>query len=168
MFFKSQKGFTLVELLIVIGILAVLAAFVFVALNPTARFQDSRNARRWADVNLILQAIKLDQVDNGGAYHTNITALTDDTYYQIGEASTGCNTTCSNPSITMQAACVDLLDLIDEGYMAELPTDPNASGVSDDHIGYYVYKYSSGQISVGSCHEEAGSGASTPTIEVSR
>jgi prepilin-type N-terminal cleavage/methylation domain-containing protein len=35
---SKNKGFTLIELLIVIGIIAVLAAFVFVALNPGARF----------------------------------------------------------------------------------------------------------------------------------
>ena len=94
--------------------------------------------------------------------------MTDNTYYQIGEASTGCNDTCAYPSVSPQIACVDLLDLIDEGYLADVPIDPNASGKSSDETGYYLYKYDSGQISVGSCHEELGSNSSVQVVEVSR
>ena len=165
---NSAKGFTLIELLIVIAVIAILAALAFVALNPLARFQDSRNAKRWSDANAMLAAIKLDQVDNGGAYHTNITAMTDNTYYQIGDATTGCDTTCLYPTVTLQAACVDIYDLIDQGYLAELPQDPNGSGVSEDMIGYYLYKYDSGQMVVGSCHEEQGSNSAPPVIEILR
>jgi len=165
---KKDCGFTLIELLIVIAILAILAGFVMVALDPMARFQDSRNTRRWSDVNNILAAIKLDQVDNGGAYHDNIADMADNTYYQIGEATTGCNTTCSTPLVSLQIACVNLLDLIDQGYMADIPIDPNATGVSSDMTGYYLYKYDSGQIVVGSCHEELGSDSTISTIEALR
>jgi prepilin-type N-terminal cleavage/methylation domain-containing protein len=165
---KPSSGFTLIELLIVISIIAILAGGVFVALNPLARFEDSRNARRWADSNAVLSAIKLDQVDHGGAYLDSIDDLTANLYYQIGEAASGCNETCSSPSVTLSAGCVDLLDLIDRGYIADIPVDPNASGRSSQKTGYYVYKYDSGQISVGSCHEEKGTNAAAPTIEVSR
>ena len=165
---KRKTGFTLVELLIVIGIIAILAALAFVALNPLARFQDSRNAQRRTDAAALLSAIKLDQVDNGGAHHANITDLTDNTYYQIGDAVVGCNTTCSNPSVTMQAACVPLWYLIDEGYIADIPFDPNGDGAAYETSGYYIYKYDSGQLAIGSCHEELGSNASVPNIEVAR
>ena len=165
---KKFSGFTLIELLIVISVIAILAALVFVSLNPLARLQDSRNAHRWADASALLAAIKLDQVDNGGAYYTNIAAMTDNTYYQIGDATTGCNTTCLNPTVTLQAACVDIYDLIDEGYIAELPIDPNGADASDSMIGYYLYKYDSGQLVVGSCYEELGSNSSIPTIEALR
>lgn len=165
---KPSRGFTLIELLIVIGIIATLAGAVFVALNPLARFQDSRNARRWSDCNSMLSAIKLDQIDNGGSYLASITALADNTYYQIGEATTGCDETCRGGAITVNSSCVDLLFLIDEGYIADIPLDPNASGRSASKTGYYVYKYDTGQISVGSCHAEKGTNATTPTIEVSR
>ena len=50
---EENKGFTLLELLIVIAVLAVLAGVLFVALNPASRLEDSRNAKRWTDVNAI-------------------------------------------------------------------------------------------------------------------
>ncbi|MCK5510130.1 type II secretion system protein [Candidatus Parcubacteria bacterium] len=165
---EKNNGFTLLELLIVIAVLAVLAGVLFVALDPASRLQDSRNAKRWTDVNAVLSAIKLDQVDNGGSYLASIAAMSDDTYYRIGEATTGCDDICLNPSRSPQAACIDLLNLIDEGYLADVPIDPNASGKSSNETGYYIYKYSSGQISVGSCHEELGSNSSVQPIEASR
>jgi prepilin-type N-terminal cleavage/methylation domain-containing protein len=165
---RKKQGFTLIELLIVIGVIAVLAAFVFVALDPMKRFQDSRNAKRWSDVNSILSAIKLDQVDNGGSYHANIAAMTDNTYYQIGSADSGCNSACANPSVTLQAACVDLLDLIDQGYIADIPFDPNWTEASPDTTGYYIYRFNSGQLLVGACHEEQGSHDTIQPIEVAR
>ena len=164
---KAKKGFTLVELLIVIGVIAVLAAFAFVALNPLARFQDARNAQRWTDVNTILSAVKLDLVDNGGTYLGVIADLTSDLYYQIG-AGDACNDTCANPTVVLQTDCLDLEELVDEAYLSSVPIDPNATGASTDETRYYLVRDSYGRIIVGSCSEEAGSGASTPNIEATR
>ena len=41
-----KKGFTLIEILVVIAIIAILAVVVFVALNPAQRIKDSKNSRR--------------------------------------------------------------------------------------------------------------------------
>lgn len=62
----AKKGFTFIELLVVIGIILILAALVFVALNPAKRFKDARNARRVMDVNNILTAVHECIVDNQG------------------------------------------------------------------------------------------------------
>ena len=54
---KLQKGFTLVELLVVIGILAILTAVVLVAVNPGRQLIQARDTQRKADVNTISSAI---------------------------------------------------------------------------------------------------------------
>ncbi|MFH0891872.1 MAG: prepilin-type N-terminal cleavage/methylation domain-containing protein [Candidatus Falkowbacteria bacterium] len=167
---NKQKGFTLIELLIVIAIIAALSALAFVALNPVARFQDSRNAQRWADINMIMSAIKLHQVDNGGIYLDAIaTDMTNDLYYQIG-AGDACNDTCvsGENSITLQTNCVDLEGLIDAAYMPEWPIDPNAEDASSDETRYYLVKDSYGRIITGACAAELGSNESLPAIEITR
>jgi len=64
--FKT-KGFTLVELLVVIGIIAILFAVVLVAINPAKRFAEANNARRLSDANSILNAVLNYTVDQKGS-----------------------------------------------------------------------------------------------------
>lgn len=162
---KKSAGFTLVELLIVIGVLAILASIVFVALNPLGRFENSRNARRWTDVTAILQAIKLHQVDNGGDYLSDIGDLSADLYYQIG-AGSSCNDACANPTVVLQTDCIDLSELVDNGYLPSIPIDPNDTNASEDETRYYMVRLSTGSIIVGSCSEEQGTNDSVPNIVV--
>lgn len=62
----KNKGFTLIEVLVVIGIIAILAAIIIVSINPAKRFQDARNTQRVANVNAILSAIEQDALDHKG------------------------------------------------------------------------------------------------------
>ncbi len=169
---SGRQGFTLIELLIVIAVMAILTTVVFVALNPLARFQDSRNSRRWSDVNAILGAIKLDQVDNGGAYETEITTLVDDANYIIGTNDDGLN--CANLTCDVTVTdCVDISGLVGEGYLPKMPYDPNDTEVSEEDgdvliSKYYLRKTSNGAMAVGACTSELGSAAAAAAIEVVR
>ncbi|RMD59878.1 type II secretion system protein [Candidatus Parcubacteria bacterium] len=164
---KHFQGFTLIELLIVVAIISVLAALAVVAFKPLARFQDSRNAQRWSDVVAIVKALKLYQVDHDGNLPDTVQSLTAGLYYQIGEGGNVCNDPCYNPTVVLQTACVDLGILAEEGYIASIPIDPNASGASADETRYYLANTSSGTLIVGACNEEQGSNSSVQPIEVS-
>src|SRR3989338_3325065 len=63
-----QGGFTLIEILVVIGIIAVLAAVVIIAINPARQFAQARNSQRTANVNAILNAIGQNLADNKGVF----------------------------------------------------------------------------------------------------
>jgi prepilin-type N-terminal cleavage/methylation domain-containing protein len=164
---RRSGGFTLLELLIVIAVITILAALTFVALNPWARFQDSHNAKRWNDVNAVLSAIKLHQVDNNGTYLSAIDSLTASTSYQIGTGSS-CNDTCSYPSTTLSSTCADLSPLVSSGYLASVPIDTYTTGASAAETRYYLVKYSNGTLMVGACGEEQGTKSSVPVISVTR
>lgn len=67
------RGFTLIELLVVVAIIAVMASITAAAVDPAQRFSDTRNARRWTDINAILDATQLYNLDNG-SFPSAITA----------------------------------------------------------------------------------------------
>jgi len=58
MFVYYRKGFTLIELLIVIAILGVLAVIVFVAMNPTEKQAQARDAGRINSVAIMGRSIQ--------------------------------------------------------------------------------------------------------------
>ncbi len=147
----NQKGFTLIELLIVIAIIAILAGVVFVALDPLTRFQDARDSTRWQDVTAVLSAIKINQVDNRGYYLATIAATTPGLNYIVGTATSGCDSGCTAVTST-QATCVDLTGLVTDGYLGELPVDPNG-GTSAKTL-YYLSRSANGIVTVGSCVPE--------------
>jgi len=152
----NQQGFTLIELLIVIAVIAILAAAVFVSLNPLKRFQESRDSQRWSDVTNIVAAVKTDQVDNGGSYVAAITALTDDLYYVIGTDGAGCDSGCT--AQTTQAACVDLTAIATEGYLGQVPFDPSSGAAANTD--YYLSKKATGVIEAGACDPESAASIS--------
>ncbi|MFH1661927.1 MAG: prepilin-type N-terminal cleavage/methylation domain-containing protein [Candidatus Falkowbacteria bacterium] len=159
---KKEKGFTLIELLIVIAIIAIIAAVAFVALDPLTRFRDARDSARWADVSALVSAIKVDQVDNkgtyayGARYDTSNSAVVAGTEYMISTATTttGCNASACS-AIAGTADCVNLYELVTDGYLGALPISPNGSGSwSSTLTGYYFVYNSNGSVTVTACEAE--------------
>ncbi len=152
-------GFTLVELLIVIGIIAILAAIIFVAVDPGRRFAEARDAQRWSESNAILNAILKYTVDSRGSLPATATAIdaVSASVQIIGEngASVACGSVpaCASQTIAASNCFVTGLDtdLVDE-YLSSIPDDPQ-NGTADD-TRYYINRTASGRLTVGSCSAE--------------
>ena len=155
----NNKGFTLIELLIVMAIISIIAAVVFVALDPLTRFRDSRDAARWTDASALVSAIKIDQVDNGGQYMNAIRNMASSTVYMIvdGTAPADCtigNTFCGI-DVAAAANCVDLSELVTQGYLGKIPVSPNGEGNWNNKLtGYTVEKSPTGNLTVRACEAE--------------
>ncbi len=81
-----EKGFTLVELLIVIGILAILSVAVVVVLNPAELIKQSRDSSRMSDFAAISTAMSLYTIDQPGGF----TGSSSIVYVSIPDTSNTC------------------------------------------------------------------------------
>jgi len=150
---SKDRGFTLIEILIVIGIIAILAAIVIIAVNPARQFGQARNAQRFSDENTILNAVYQYAVDNVGSLPTTIPLSAD------------CSGTATNEICKTGGTCTGLVDLSvltdNETYIISMPTDPE--GATTNGAGYHVAKSTNGRITV--CAPDAELGV---TISVTR
>jgi type IV pilus assembly protein PilA len=143
-FSRNRSGFTLIEILLVIGIIAVLATVVIVALDPAKRFSDAKDARRLSDIQSILSATQQYIVDNKGTLPSGL----DSSERQIGTAPSGCSI-AGNCGVTVDA-CVDLSGVLSLGhYLKSLPYDPSQTSDSTTH--YSIQVDSNGIVTVTSC-----------------
>lgn len=62
---KNHLGFTLVELLIVIGIVGVLSSALMMVLNPTEKINQSKDGVRKSDIRQIQAALEMYRSDKG-------------------------------------------------------------------------------------------------------
>jgi prepilin-type N-terminal cleavage/methylation domain-containing protein len=164
---SANSGFTLIELLLVVTILSLLAVSVFVALNPSQRLKDTKNARRSQDVDTILNAIHQSIVDNKGLLPTNLVGI-GTTNKQLG-TSTGTPSclvaTASGCYVAQAQDCVDLMSGTRSlaSYLKTMPVDPTGgSSYTSSLTGYTVQVDTNGIVTVGSC------GAEGTTISASR
>ena len=64
-FSSHERGFTLLELIVVIGVMAILAGLILAIVNPLAQFQKANDARRKSDLSQIQKALEQYYQDNG-------------------------------------------------------------------------------------------------------
>lgn len=146
----NQSGFTLLEVLLVVAIIAILAGIVIIAINPGKNLGDSRNAQRSADVATILNGVYQYSLDNNGTLPAGIT------------------TTATEVCATGASSCTSLVDLTavttNGKYLVSIPKDPQcSSSCAANGTGYRISKDANGRITVAAPAAEQGK-----TISVTR
>jgi type IV pilus assembly protein PilA len=149
-----KKGFTLLEMLLVVAIIAILAGIVIVAINPSKQLGAANDAKRWSDVNTIVNAVYQYSIDHGGVLPGPGTLQDTDTCTSTVSASEICLT----GAVSCVAGAVTLTDLSstteDGTYISSIPVDP--SGPTTPHTGYYVVHTLNGRVTVCAPSADAG------------
>ena len=146
-----QKGFTLIEILVVIGIIAILAGVVLIAVNPGRQFQLAHDSQRVANVNAILNAIGQNIAENKGQFICGGAVTPIPASEKIIKAPVG-------------ADGIDIRSCIVPDYISEIPYDPEGtftSGTAYD-TKYKIVKDANGRIKV------SAEGEITTDISVTR
>lgn len=137
-----KRGFTLLEILLVIATIGILAAIVLVAINPTKQIESTNASKRKADMNNIQKAIRQYSIDNSGQYPNGI--------------DTGAKVICPNTS--PPPGCVDL-SLLVPTYIASIP--------QADTGYYYVSANTAGTaINIDHPKDSIWNIAGTPTLDL--
>jgi len=119
---RINRGFTLIEILVVIGIIALLATIVIIAINPARQFAQARNSQRQSNVNTLLNALGQNLADNKGTLKNCPT---------IGTPAASSSIGATSPAIDLSPTnCLGT-------YLAGgIPMDPSVGTVAD--TGYDV------------------------------
>lgn len=132
---KIKKGFTLVEVLLVITLLSILIGMAILAINPRNLISEVNDNKREADAMIIYQALEQYALKNN-SYPTAIVNMTNNNSAHICKTTA---TTCNSPKINLSSS------ILVPTYMSKIPeysTDTNNSG-------FYVVKDSNGKIGIG-------------------
>ena len=152
---KQRTGFTLIEVLVVIGIIAVLAAVVLVAVNPARQFKLARDSQRTSNVNALLNAIHQHMAEHRGIFTCNSVAKAIPSTSTLVRDSVG------------GSGAGDIAGCLVADYISSLPYDPIITGAhyattTDYNTGYEIFRDTNGRITASS------TGELTATISVTR
>lgn len=158
---NKQAGFTLLEILLVVGIIAILAGIVILAINPTKQLGDTRNAQRRSDVLTILNAVYQFSIDHNGKLPTDnpegtgttilVESTKDDSCVEDGSDISSTDIARNDEDGAVVDGTIDLWpalvqDVASTTYLVSIPTDPTTE--DDASSGYNIFTTASGRVTV--------------------
>ena len=131
-FKKDNKGFTLLEILLVVAAIAILAGIIILAINPNKQLGDTRNSQRRLAIDSIVNAIYQYSLDHNGALPGATSDAPIPTGTDISYAKEICLNNPKDPGGGLIMECsdqngnyVDLSDLTKNSlYLTSIPADP--------------------------------------------
>jgi len=139
---KKRKGFTLMELIIVVAIIAILASAAIIAINPAKNLRQARNSTRWSQMNSIANGIYAYVVDQKGSYPSCLSTTTGRIIYDPDASSTDWN-------LASISECEGELVPV---YLPKLPEEPQGK---DYVVGYMSEATTSDRIIIRCTAQEA-------------
>lgn len=136
---KTKKGFTLLELLIVIGILSILSTTVVLVINPAQLLKKARDSQRISDLNTLKTAI---------AYYITETSSpsmgdTTHTYSDVAAVSCDSKAAGTNNGVFTTGGSgwvpINFDGMTGGSPIGSLPRDPNLTAATDSPGRYYTY-----------------------------
>lgn len=157
---RSSRGFTMIELIVVVMIIAVVASVMFFAINPAKRLGDASNAIRDQNALELKQGLER-LVADALTVPDTLNSLVNGTYMLV---TTGGSTEgqCSCTSLNQDIDRIDLAGLLNN-YLPTLPVDSAATG---NDTGYYIQKNANNSFLVGHCYEYSDVVAEAPVVEL--
>lgn len=143
-----HRGFTLIEVLLVVVIIAILAGIVIIAVNPARQIAQTNNAQRDNDVRAILDSVHQYSIDNRGVLPAAITATATVVGSGVGQ--------------------IDICSVLVPTYISAMPYDPTATGAAYTdcttyNTGYTIAVDANGRVTVAAPSAEVAQ-----TISVTR
>ncbi|MBI4117560.1 MAG: type II secretion system protein [Parcubacteria group bacterium] len=120
-----RRGFTLIEVLIVIALIAILAGILIAVINPGQQFANARNSQRKSHLNTIANGISANIARNNGTFTCAAGAIP---------------ATATNMSNTVGE--YDIAPCLVPNYISTMPFDPSVSGAHWTSTTDYDSKYS--------------------------
>ena len=125
---KENKGFTLVELLVVVAITNILATGILVGLHPNVKFRKQRDTIRKVDLRQIADALEAYYVNNGEYPHP------------CGRYYTDTAQPCTSANLGGEVANW-IPGIVEQSYLKTIPQDPVDTGFYTVWSGNMAYFY---------------------------
>ena len=136
---SREEGFTLIEILVVVALIAVLAAVTIIAINPAKNFAAARNTERVAEANEILNAVTQYTSEQGNA---------------VGDLGTIPLCTATPAAIGSGSGNVNLATVLVDEFIVAIPTDPSTG--TDADTGYTICQTPGGRVQIAAPDAENG------------